>query len=280
MSEFSRVALVSLPLSLLPESEEESEEESSLDPLELESEGGSGVLAAFFKTFLLSSSDSEEESDEESDEESEEESEESESEDESEDDSDEEELDESLSLLEDELEEESDEESEEVDLEEDLDETLVFLVLGASSESDPEEEDESDSAFRFVPCCLEAVEGAGAAALSSSSSASLSEPDDEDDEELLADFLDWDLGASFISTSDSLELLSLSSLSEESELELAEDLAVFVFPVWFSQLWKISSNEGTSLVSLNDLPACSFLKAVLVFVNPNSVKKAATEAIS
>lgn len=137
-----------------------------------------------------------------------------------------------------------------------------------------------------MPWCLEAVEGAGAASLSSSSSASLSDPEDEDDEEeeeaeedededededeeLFADFLDWDLGASFISTSDSLEL--------------AEALVVFFFPAWFSQFRKISSNEGTpfaSLDDLSDLADCSFVKAELVFVKPNSVKKAPIEAIS
>lgn len=141
--------------------------------------------------------------------------------------------------------------------------------------------------------------GAGAAVSSSlSSSASLSEPDeeeedeedeDEEEEEFLDCFFDCAFGASFISTSESLdssELLELSSLLLEL-LELSDELDSEDFSVVFSlsaQFWKISSKDGAFLESdsdlLTDLLACSFAKALPVLVKPDSVRKASMEAIS
>lgn len=274
-----------------PSSEDESDEESlelesEDESLELESDSGSGVLVAAFNAFLSaffgeSFSDSEE-SDEESDDE--------------------------LSLLsESESDEESsDEDSDEVSLA--LESFAFFVLRASSSDSDDDADDESlDSAFRFTPVTgLEAGAGVGATSSSSSSSASLSELDEEkeeeeeeededeeeEEEEELEDFFAV-FGASPISTSESLdssELLSLSLLSLSLlslSLELLGELGLadrftFVPFFWLSQVWKISSSDGTFVGSGWDLVAafldCSLARASLVLSKPNSRRKLAMEA--
>jgi hypothetical protein len=145
--------------------------------------------------------------------------------------------------------------------------------------------------------------GTGAAAslsLSLSSSASLSEPEEEEEEEeeeedeedeeaerLLDCFFGCAFGASFISTSESLDSSELLSLSElllklvELPEELPDFLVAFASSAWLAEFWKISSKDGTFLDDLlTDILACSLTKAALVLVNPNSVRKASIEAIS
>jgi hypothetical protein len=173
-----------------------------------------------------------------------------------------------LELLEPEESEESEEsESEEEDSDEEESdsvlETLAFLDLGASSseesESELESEDDSllDSALRFTPVCFfTAGEGMGAASSSLSSSASLSEleleEEDEEGEDARAALVSF-LGASSISTSESLaslselELLSLSeSLLSLSELEESLDSFAADF---FSHDWKMSRRDGALFTS-------------------------------
>ena len=247
-----------------------SEDEESLESLELESDGGNGVFTAALRDFLsaffaglFSDSDDEEESE-----------------------------DESLSE-----ESESDEEESEDSEDESLDsaDNLAFLLLGASfsdSESESESESESDSeeldsAFRFTPVDLEARPASSSSSSSSSASLSELEEDDEDEDEDEDEgddsreaFLAF--GASSISTSESLEsseLLSLSlSLSLEEELGL-EDFFTFDWP---SQFWKSSSNDGAFFESAGviDLSACSLVKALFVFSKPCSDKKLAIDATS
>jgi hypothetical protein len=231
--------------------------EEELELLELE-DSGSGVLTAFFRTFasaFLAASASESEELEES--------EESESELELELEL---ELDELL-----ELESESESESE-LDSDEDSAlETLAFFVLGASS-SDSESELDSDelldSALRLTPAGF-LVEGAGvgAAVSSSSSSASLSELEEEEEDDGDAERA---LGASPMLTSESLESLSLLSLSEL----LFEPLEVL------SQVWKSSTKDGAFLASALALPFffSSSAKAVLVAEKPFLERKDATAA--
>lgn len=253
-----------------------SEDEESLESLELESDGGNGVFTAATRDFLsaffaglFSESDDEEPEDESLSEESL--SEESESD------------------------EEEPEDSEDESLDLDSVENLAFLFLGASfsdseseSESESESDSELDSAFRFKPVDLEA--GATSSSSSSSSSASLSELEEEDEDEDEEDEDEGDdsrdaflaFGASSISTSESLEsseLLSLSlSLSLEEELGLAD---FFTFD-WRSQFWNSSSNDGAFFESAGvmDLSACSLAKALFVFSKPCSDKKLAIDATS
>lgn len=263
--------------SFLPLSFSDSDELEEEDPLELESDGGSGVFAAFFRVFLSSSeSDSEEES------ESEDEDEEEEEEEEEEDDEEEEEEEELEELSEDsDSEEESEDDSDEDELASFFPDSLVFLFLGASSDSESDSEEELlDSALRFRLFGFAGDLAAGSS--SSSSSASLSELEEEDDEEedeedeeeeeeeededdeeeLLDCFLD--LGASFISTSESLDSSSLllESLELSAELELPDWLVVFAPSAWPSQVLKTSTKDGAFLESpLIDLLACSFANA-------------------
>jgi hypothetical protein len=196
---------------------------------------------------------------------------------------------ESLESLESEL--ESEDEEDESDSDSDSDSSflvvLAFLALGASlSESEPELESEDDSsldsALRFTPAdFLAAGAGVEAASSSSSSSASLSE-EEEDDDEGEGERAFWSftaLGASSISTSESLESLSESELESAllslslSELELEESL--------FSQARKISSKDGAFFASV--LPIVffnSFSNAVLVVTKPLPDRKEEIDARS
>ena len=286
------VALLSFFFLGLSSSEESSLEgdelEESLESLELESDGGNGVLLAVLRAFLsaflpVSFPDEEDELEEES----------------------------SLSLSEDPLSEESDsdesEESDEDSLVLESEDSFAFLDWGASSpESESESDSDSeelDSAFRFTPVDLAAGAALGAASASSSSSASLSELEEALEEELeedeeeeedddREDFLDC-LGASPISTSESLDSsellllplsLSLEELEEEDEeagLAAFFPLVPFVSP---SHFWKSSSKDGAFFESVSevaiDLLVCSLAKALLVLSKPCSDRKEATEAIN
>lgn len=288
VSESTRETETPPVLSLSELSSELSSDEEELELLESE-EGGSGVFFACFKAFesaflviFFSESEEPEEPEELDDSESE-----------------------SLELLELLEVDESDSDDEESDeSESDLAgaltlETLAFLALGASSdesesELDSEDEELLDSAFRFTPVTVFAAgAGVGAASSSSSSSASLSELEEEvDDEEEDGDdardaFVSF-LGASFISTSESLsalselELLSLSdSLLELDELlELGEGEALVTG--FFSHDWNSSSREGAFFTAVGALPALlsSFSKAALAPENPWSERNLETAASS
>lgn len=162
---------------------------------------------------------------------------------------------------------------------------LAFLALGASlsePESELESDDDSslDSALRFTPAdFLAAGAGVGAASSSSSSSASLSELEEEEGEEERAFWSFTALGASSISTSESLESLSDSELESAllslslSELELEEP--------FFSQAWKISSKDGAFFASALLMAFFnSFSKAVLVVLKPLLDRKEEIDARS
>jgi hypothetical protein len=121
-----------------------------------------------------------------------------------------------------------------------------------------------------VPVVFGAGAGAGTASSSSSSSASLSELEEEEEEEEEdeegEDSLDCFFcifGASFISTSESLDS---SSLLLEL-LSLSELLSLFRS----CQLWKMSSSEGISFESALaiDFLDCSLARASLVLLKPD-----------
>lgn len=141
--------------------------------------------------------------------------------------------------------------------------SFVFLALGlSSSEEEPEseseeeseeDEDELDSAFRLTPV-LGGMVGAGLS-FSLSSSASLSElVEEEDEEESFFASLPFfcTFGASFMSTSESLEplesseLLSLESSLLLTSFALAAGLPCLDPSCWDSQLAKTSTREGVS----------------------------------
>lgn len=177
--------------------------------------------------------------------------------------------------------------------------TLAFLALGSSSdesesELDSEEEELLDSAFRFTPVSFFAAgAGVGAASSSSSSSSSASlseleeeEDDDEEEGDDARDALISFLGASFISTSESLSSLSelelelSDSLLELELLGLGEDEALAAD--LDSHDLNSSNKDGAFFTFVGVLPAAfkSFSKAALAPENPLSERKVETAASS